>query len=259
MILRLARTTQLLQRVGPVATASRQPVLHRELSSTNAPMRKSRGYVFTQSTRSKVWDMIPTPVKSFGLIAGATAGLFFISVPLLIVFGPPLLLCSWWYTRKLRRFAEQVRMQRWNNMESYVSFTDKINQVMGLEASHSEQLARNRVFRALEDNEKGIAQGLGVDVDPDTRSIRTRLGFTPIESIQHDIRTGEQLEVVSFGLINKDRQTRLATITMVILTKGVKQSDKKMRVEVTGSGYLGKSYVLEGFDNNDVVINVKAK
>lgn len=238
----------------------------RAFASSTAYSRQSRGYVYGQSAGSRLWSMVPAPVKSVGLIAGATATVFFIGVPILIIFGPPLMLGAWWYTRKLRRLASQLKLQRWNTVESdsYFSFTDKINRAMGIEASHSEQLARNRVLRAVEDNEQSIAEGLGLGTGFDAGGYNTsesirRLGFTPVESIQHDVRNDDQMEVVSFGLVDKPSQARIATVNMVVWSRGIKSGNKRMRVEVKTSGLWPRTYVLEGFNNDDVVINVRAK
>ncbi|ANB10965.1 hypothetical protein AWJ20_3759 [Sugiyamaella lignohabitans] len=210
---------------------------------------------------SSVWNLVPAPVRAFTVVAGTAAGFFFISVPLLIICGPPLALGLWLYTRRMKRIANELYHQRWNNLGSYhLTFEDQLDQTAksqnpaddlftilmnkaGGATSDAERIARDRILDAVESDEQNLAGLLNIKNQRDIDN----LGLTGLEGIQQDFRGSsqgfqEKMEIRTLGLVDKAQSPprRLANVTLVIQSDGYR--NKKMRVELEVlAGYLRSS------------------
>jgi hypothetical protein len=198
-------------------------------------------------------------------MGGITTAFFFISLPAIIVFGPPLILGGMWYTRRLRRAARELHDARWSNMGSYhLSFADEPTHSLAARASIPDN-AKQRILRALENNEQGISDLL---FGQDVISAGDTVAFTPVELMEQDFRadsTGfqQRMELRRYGLIRKDRGSRIANICIVIHSNVAPGSPARMRVELTSISYRPKTFVLDApsddSSDSDVVIDVKPK
>jgi hypothetical protein len=215
---------------------------------------------------SKISNYIPAPLKSFIVVAATAAGVLFIATPLLIIVTPPVVLGLWWYTRRIRNIQNELYNQRWSNMGSY-HLAFEPDDVAAAPNSRIPSKARSRILRALENNENGVASGIGIDeYDPDELS---HLKFTDVESIVQDFKGSSQgfkedMEITTYGLISEDTNNRLADIALVV-HRNLVTKKAQMRIEISTLGSYNRpprTFVLEGSesdDDEDMVIEVKSK
>ncbi|KAA8902877.1 hypothetical protein TRICI_005801 [Trichomonascus ciferrii] len=209
-------------------------------------------------------NWIPAPIKSFGIMAGSAAVLFFVATPLLIIITPPLCLGLWWYGRKLRQIQKALYDERWGKMGAY-HFTSAEDLFGGqLNNNNIPDKARDRVFKALVNNENGIAGTLGYGYD---EGAFNQLKFTDVESIHQDFKGStqgfqEEMEISTYGLIDVINDERIANVT-VISQRQVASGKAKMRIEVQSLGSRPVEFVFNGNDDTisdeDVIIEVGSK
>jgi hypothetical protein len=212
------------------------------------------------------WSVIPAPIKAFGWVALTAAGVVFISLPILIIAGPPIVIGLWLYSRRMRKIANEIYRQRWNNMGSYhLAFvddtpTDGYGQQRRM--GEPERIAKERVMKAMDNNEQNMASQLGVRAH---NGIYPRLTFTDVEMMQRDFKASsqgmqERMEIRSLGLIDQETRRRIADVTIVVHSNSSDQTHKRMRIEVTGAGYNAPNFILDGTpQNEDVVIEIKRR
>lgn len=212
---------------------------------------------------AKLMNWIPAPIKSFGIMAGTAALLFFVATPLLIIITPPLCLGLWWYGRKLRQIQKDLYDERWGKMGSY-HFTSAEDLFGSQLRNNIPEKARNRIFKALVNNESGIAGTLGYGYNEDAFN---QLKFTAVESIHQDFKGStqgfqEEMEISTYGMIDVLNDERIADIT-VISQRQVSSGKSKMRIEVQSIGPRQVDFVFNGNDDTisdeDVIIEVGRK
>lgn len=212
---------------------------------------------------ARMMNWIPAPIKSFGIVAGTAAVLFFVAAPLLIIAAPPLCLGLWWYGRKLRRIQKALYDERWGKMGAH-HFTAAEDLFGGQLDNSIPDKARNRIFKALVNNENGMAGTLGYGQDEDAFN---QLKFTDVESIHQDFKGStqgfqEEMEISTYGLIDVINDERIANVT-VISQRQLASRKAKMRIEVQSLTPRPVEFVFNGNDDTasdeDVIIEVNSK
>lgn len=211
---------------------------------------------------TRISNAIPMPIKAVAWMGGITAAFFFISLPAIIVFGPPLILGGMWYGRRLKRLARELHDARWSNMGSYhLGFVDE---PANTARDRIPSVARSRVLRALENNEQGFA---GLILGQDAEHASESVVFTPVELVEQDFRAGssgfqQRLELRRYGLAKKGG-SRIANVTVVLHSDVLGKGQQRMRIELASLGYRPKTIVLDAPSQDssasDVIIDVTPK
>lgn len=210
---------------------------------------------------SKLLSYIPAPIKSFGIMAGSAALIFFVATPLLIILAPPVFLGIWWYGRKLRKIQKELYEQRWSKMGSnHLTFDPPYDLFTGASSSIPDK-SRDRIMKALANNENGVSGTLGYGYDEDLNQLK----FTDVESINQDFRGSsqgfqEELEISTYGLVDVVRNRRIANVT-VTSHRDVSSGKAKMHIELQSLGNMPTIFEFDGNttasqSDEDVVIEV---
>lgn len=187
----------------------------------------------------RILQYVPMPFKAFGLIAATAAIGIFLAPAIIILGGPPILGGLWWLRHRRHWLEKNLHDQRWNNMASY--------HLMREPHSATDRMpydARHRIADALQKNENGIRDVLGV----------SEVEFGPTEALYQDFKgssTGfaESITIEEHGMFSNRR--RLATASLI-------SKNSKTRLEVrpvVGNRVL----VLTPSEKDDVVIDVRPR
>lgn len=204
----------------------------RSIHSTNFKPTHHRGPKFNRgipSTFGFFSYFVPDALRAIFLIMGVSAFFIFFMGPLLIITIPPLVIGGFLLTR----WSSYKRNTDMKNRLKYLSRTSLVYRGSDLDEFKLGNFALDRIIQAIRLNEDNISSKLSLIKSNESilrthHSLDSRLELTGFESIDQtssssiNIATPQQLTVVSFGLLDADKDfKRIGTVVITLRPRAI--------------------------------------